>query len=382
MKDQKIFNDTLENIQKDQVSNPLDLYYQKLTENDILFLTRALANNHAITNLNLRGNNIDAKGVIPLAKNCSLTELNLGENQIGAEGARALANNRSLSWLSLSGNNIRSEGAKAFAKNHFLISLNLWDNNIAEGGSAFANNGSLTELNIGKNHIGAEVAIALANNRFLTTLNLWGNKILAEGARALVSNHSITSLDLSFNNIGDAAQEAINEMLVRNRNNAQNFLKASHEGNLKLMQTMLAENKVSPYCCVRSYTSENHSDPKKTDSQHTALHLAVIEAHHDIVRCLVKNYPQLLRMVDNDKKTPLMLAKEKNDTTMSAILSGKKEEQYTVRYTFSPDKEMHQNSLKQLAVFEGDSSHHLKTYLYMGAGYAVKITKASRVMCR
>ena len=321
MKDQKIFNDTLENIQKDQVSNPLDLYYQKLTENDILFLTRALANNHAITNLNLRGNNIDAKGVIPLAKNCSLTELNLGENQIGAEGARALANNRSLSWLNLSGNNIRPEGAKAFAKNHFLISLNLWDNNIAEGGSAFANNGSLTELNIGKNHIGAEVAIALANNHFLTTLNLWGNKILAEGARALVNNQSITSLDLSFNNIGDAAQEAINEMLVRNRNNAQNFLKASHTGNLPLMQIMLAEHQVSPYCCVRSYTSDNHSDPKETDSQHTALHLAVIEGHHDIAHWLVKNHPQLLRITDKDKTTPLMLATEKDDTAMAAVLS-------------------------------------------------------------
>jgi len=146
----------------------------------------------------------------------------------------------------------------------------------------------------------------------------------------LASNHSITSLNLWGNKIGTAAQKATNKMLMRNRINAQNFLKASHAGNLQLLQTMLAANQVSPYCFMRSYANENYCYPEKSDSLHTALHLAVIEGHHDIARWLVKKIPQLLYMKDKNKKTPLALAKEKDDTTMTAIFS-ENEPQQTIK---------------------------------------------------
>ena len=483
MKDQKIFNDTLSNIRNDQVGNSLEIYSQELTDDDILPLTHALANNQSLTSLNLCCNNIGAEGARALANNQSLTSLSLQSNNIGAEGARALANNQSITeldlWsngigddgaralannqsltsLVLNKNNIGDEGARALANNQSLTSLSLYDNNIsaegaralannqsitslnlccnnigvegaralannqsitelnlvgnnigdegvralannqsitslylvcnnigAEGARALANNQSLTSLNLSENNIGDEGARALANNLSITELNLSWNNIGAEGARALANNHSITSLELGGNNIGAAAQKTINEMLVRNRENAQNFLKECHAGNLPLLQTMLAEHQLSPYCCMRSYTNENYSDPKETDSQHTALHLAVIEGHHDIARWFVKNHSQLLRMTDKNKKTPLMLAKENGKTQMTAILSGKepqqsikpeasvedskpktipipplppspesKGEKYTVRYAFSPDKDVDQNSFTQLAVSEGET---------------------------
>ena len=435
MKDQKIFNDTLSNIQNDKEGNFLEISRQELTDDDILPLThalaknqlltflnlrsnnigdegaralannqsitslnlshnnigdegaRALANNQSITSLDLRENNIGAEGAKALANNQSITSLDLSLNGIGDEGARALANNQSLTSLDLRENNIGAEGAMALAKNQSLTSLSLSSNNIgAEGASALANNQSLTSLSLSSNNIGAEGASALANNQSLTSLYLYNNNIGAEGASALANNQSLTSLNLDSNNIGAAAQKTIKEMLKRNRENAQAFLKACHAGNLSLLQTMLAEHQVSPYCCVRSYTDENYSYPKETDSQHTALHLSVIEGHHDIASWLVKNHPQLLRIVDKDNKTPHLLAKEKDDTAMTAILSGKEPQQsikpeaivgnskpktipipplppspeskgeaYTVRYTFSPDNDVDQNAFKQLAVSEGET---------------------------
>ena len=79
---------------------------------------------------------------------------------------------------------------------------------------------------------------------------------------------------------------------------------------------------MSPYACERSYSDDNFFDPDAADSQYTGLHLAVTEGHQDLARWLVKEYPQLLRIVDKDKKTPLMLATKKGDTAMCAILSG------------------------------------------------------------
>ena len=83
---------------------------------------------------------------------------------------------------------------------------------------------------------------------------------------------------------------------------------------------MLIENTVSPYFCERSYNSFYH---EKNDTLHTALHLAVIEGHHDMARWVAKKHPQLLRMTDKDMNTPLMLANEKGDANMRDALAAK-----------------------------------------------------------
>ena len=104
-----------------------------------------------------------------------------------------------------------------------ISSQGLTDNNILTLTQSLSNNHSITSLDLEYNNIGANGARALANNHSITSLIISVNNIGADGATILANNHSITSLDLECNNIGDEAKKTINTMLKRNRNNAQSF---------------------------------------------------------------------------------------------------------------------------------------------------------------
>ena len=348
MKNQKKFQEFLMNIRNNLVGKSLDLSSNELIDADIILLLEALAANNSIRSLDLNDNDFSSRVVGNLLENQWISELNLSINSIGDDAAKALALNNRLTSLDLCNSNIGNEGAKVLALNKTLSSLDLSFNKItdegvsalalnntfislalanismgASGAMALARNATFVSLFLYNNNIGNDEAEALALNKTFTTLDFYNNNIGPEGANALARNKTLTVLTLEKNTIGKEAKKAISAMLKRNRENAQCFLNLCRAGKLQLVQSMLRENIVSPYCCERSYYDESSTEPKDTDSLHTALHLAVIEEHHGLARWLIGNYPQLLRMTDNDMKTPLMLENKKGDIAMCAALSGK-----------------------------------------------------------
>ena len=173
-------------------------------------LAEALRENTSLTELFLHGNQLGAAGATALAEaltqNTSLTNLYFSRNQIGHEGVIALAwalkVNTSLTDLYLNMNQIGVAGARALAEalkeNISLTTLNLYNNQIGDAGAralaeALRVNTSLTELNIGSNQIGHEGGIALAE--------------------ALKVNQSLTALYLFENEIGAALSQRIDRLM-------------------------------------------------------------------------------------------------------------------------------------------------------------------------
>ena len=225
------------------------LYFNKITDNDLLKLTKALQNNTSLTKFSLFNSDfIDDNKIISLVSalknNNTLIELVIPQNNIGPNGAIYLAEAlqqdktfttfTALKILDIGQNNIQDEGAKALAEalktNRTLTSLNIFINNIGvEGASAIAEalqqNTTLTSLNIGQNNIQGEGAIALAEalktNESLTTLDIYGNEIGPDGAsaiaEALKTNTKLTTLYIYSNNIQDKGAEALAEALQNNK---------------------------------------------------------------------------------------------------------------------------------------------------------------------
>ena len=70
----------------------------------------------------------------------------------------------------------------------------------------------LTSLDSSFNQIGDASAQAISTMRNLTTLNISHNNIGVAGAQAISTMHNLTSLNISFNNIGVAGAQAISTM--------------------------------------------------------------------------------------------------------------------------------------------------------------------------
>ena len=133
-----------------------------------------------------------------LEVNASLTSLNLQDNRLGEAGAAALAPglaaNGSLTKLSLGANKLEEEGTKvicvAVKGNTALKDLDL--------------SGSILSSNIGGSAGAKHVADMLGVNGSLTSLNLSWNNLRPEGAAALAAglaaNASLTHLDVTYNN--------------------------------------------------------------------------------------------------------------------------------------------------------------------------------------
>ena len=207
-------------------------------------ISEALKINTILTTLII--SNISVQGTKALSEalktNRTLTNIDMSINRIGDEGAKALAealkSNTALTSLNISRNyNIGVAGAKALAEalklNTTLTTLNISENNKigVEGAEALANalgkdgNKTLTTLDISGNNIGVEGAIAIAEalkvNTTLTTLNISYNNISYFGAgkiaKALENNITLTTLDISNNEIMANGGKCFANMLKTNK---------------------------------------------------------------------------------------------------------------------------------------------------------------------
>ncbi len=313
----------------------------------------SLAKIFSLISLTLTENHIGDKGAIAFAQHPSLISLNLTNNNIGDKGAIAFQHS-SLMSLNLARNNIGDKGTEALAQNPFLMSLNLSGNKAIsiQGIEFLAGNSTLHELILRSNSVNAKATAMLAENTTLTSLDLSSTEIGVDGIMSLSENTTLTVLTLNFVALGPAStslKQLITTALSRNRHNAERFLSFCQQGNISVAQEVLRDKIVSPYCQQRTYMhnvseygygSERQiefeqrdlngiGDPfygrfEQTsapgDSFYSALHLAVIHGHHDLVAWLSQTYPQLARMRDKDQKTALDLAKANKDETMITIL--------------------------------------------------------------
>ena len=154
----------------------LNLYRQRLCDNNAKKLAEKLKVNNSLVELNLKFTQIEDPGAIEIAKalkvSNSMTSLDLRFNKIGVLGAIELAEalkvNKSLAYLELRFNKIGVTGtikiAKALKVNKSLTSLGLEYNKIqAEGIKAMAEmfkfNNSLMNLNLQCNNCDDEGGI-------------------------------------------------------------------------------------------------------------------------------------------------------------------------------------------------------------------------------
>mmetsp|Transcript_18116 Transcript_18116/g.40191 ORF Transcript_18116/g.40191 Transcript_18116/m.40191 type:complete len:256 (+) Transcript_18116:221-988(+) len=214
-------------------------------------LVQALKDNTHVKTLWLAGNNMGDEGSEAIAEvlkcNHTIRQAILSVNGIGPAGALALASvleqedddddeKAVLEVLCVGGNNLGDKGAAFLADmlrtNASLIELWLRDNNLTStSATALAqnlqSNVALQELWLGGNELGDEGATSLAAAIHegccaLSVLDLSNNGITDVGARtlleALASNHHITKVDLSGNDItDDEILRNINSLLEKNQ---------------------------------------------------------------------------------------------------------------------------------------------------------------------
>eukprot|EP00727_Mastigamoeba_balamuthi_P002505 m51a1_g12251 putative nod3 protein (713) ;mRNA; r:154245-157031 len=206
-------------------------------------LAAALRSNTAVTSLNLSWNAIGDPGTAIVAdilrENTTLTSLNLSYNGIGDKGARVLAEalgtSTTLKTLSLAGNAIGDEGARqvaqALAEGAAVADLNLSMNGISYDGAralveALQGRTSVTALDLSGNAIGAKIlgdlSQALQANTTMTYLNLSSIGSVGDGpvvdfTKVIHTNISLTSVELSRNEVGEEALKALQSVLSRNK---------------------------------------------------------------------------------------------------------------------------------------------------------------------
>ncbi|KAL0239348.1 hypothetical protein GEMRC1_009456 [Eukaryota sp. GEM-RC1] len=211
----------LENHNDLEFLNKSSLFFPHLKQLDVgvygalsMSFIELLKVNSTVTNVNLKGNSIEAEGAKSLAEalkvNMAVTSIDLSWNFIGVEGARAVAEilkvNTTVSSFKLSGNSIGYEGAGALAEalivNSTITSIDLSANSIGDGGA-----GALAE--------------ALKVNTTITNIDLMRNSIGDEGARILADvlkvNSTISRVNLNFNHIEDEGVRALEEAFKVNR---------------------------------------------------------------------------------------------------------------------------------------------------------------------
>ena len=168
------------------ILDDIDLSFSNLCDEDMYFLSAALAKNTHCTKLDLRFNKIRPRGAYLLAEalqvNQSLLHLHLWSNQLGPEGTEhlcgALLQNTTLLTLDLGENNLQNDGffklLKMLKVNRTLKNLYLWSNGISSSGvDAFARFLKLQEKEEGTVYLGC--------------LDLQYNNIGAEGDKQLAA---------------------------------------------------------------------------------------------------------------------------------------------------------------------------------------------------
>ena len=104
-------------------------------------------------------------------------------------------------------NRIRANDPQLTHLNLSNKGLTYW--NIIELCYVLASNATLTSLDVSSNQIGDAGAQALAANTTLTSLDVSYNQIGGAGAQALAANSALTALNVSSNHIGGAGAQAL-----------------------------------------------------------------------------------------------------------------------------------------------------------------------------
>lgn len=203
----------------------LNLANTQLYCRDIILLFKELENNKILTNLNLRYNqsllkDIEKEPIEKIAtffeKNNILNELDLSSNNLCGRHIerlfRGLKNNKGLLSLNLSGNDFVPTGIT------FLANI-------------LRDNKTITELNIGKQYFRDnidsrcvdDIIDIIKNNHALTTLIINNHDIssdkIIEIARAVEYNMTLTTFDLTRENISKKEEKILNMIEVFMRRN-------------------------------------------------------------------------------------------------------------------------------------------------------------------
>ena len=181
-----------------------------------------------LRHLDLTGNSIGNRGVIPEPRPHSLDQLTilcLGDNGITTKGVEALVSSPALSHLEVldlhSNVRIGNAGLRAIASSHWrgLRSLDLINTGITlEGAEALASSPvlqNITDLRLSNNELGPGVVDALLrspNLGPLRRLELSGCSLDTSAVRALAESPKLTNLEIlriGFNNLSKPAADAL-----------------------------------------------------------------------------------------------------------------------------------------------------------------------------
>ena len=202
-------------------------------------VAEAMRQNTILTELDLRSNMIGPVGAISfrqaLSRRCPpLASLDLKENVLGNDGAASIAalivRCHSLTYLNLSANHIGDFGAADIApsvrytsiKKLVLNGNRIGDKGAASLATALSRHG-IVELGLGANLIANAGAGALAemivSNSTLSSVDLHGNRIENGGAEALalaLKDASLANINLDNNWIKDAGAIHLADVLIAN----------------------------------------------------------------------------------------------------------------------------------------------------------------------
>lgn len=198
-----------EHLDRETLTLNLDRSLKKflpLLTSNILKKIIPFLNKNKIKVLNLNGHEIGDQGAILLLKVRTLKSLYLKDNLIGDEGAINLVKHRRLRTLDLSGNWLNKDGIKALSESK-LTKLILLSNQVKQiCYNGLLKNKNLTLLDLsGCNRIVNDLGYAVKENKNLKTLiinDMPESQFGYPGFKDLVENSSIQSLEIANNNSG------------------------------------------------------------------------------------------------------------------------------------------------------------------------------------
>ncbi|KAM4692731.1 leucine-rich repeat-containing protein 34 [Discoglossus pictus] len=247
---------------------------KRIVDEDFIPITYVLNQNHFITNLDLRYNNLTDSGAAYIAKylkeNTSLLYINLMGNDIGTEGAehiaKSLHRNESLKSLRMTGNKIGNNGGMFLAAmlqiNSTLEELDLGDcdlgiQSLIAFATVLSQNRSMKSINLNRplfyvlqEDTTIHIAQMLKVNNTLQELHLSKHEMTDHGVErlceALKENSTLKYLDLSCNKITRDGVKCLAELLKTNTSLEILDLKSNRmedDGAIYLAQAIYLDNK-------------------------------------------------------------------------------------------------------------------------------------------
>ncbi len=183
-----------------------------ITENGITLLLR----NKRIKNLALSNNNISIDAVLAFPEEgCLLEELDLSQNNLFDDNILGIGNLERLKFLDLGSNSLTSESALVISQLPALKTLILGQNQInADGVKIILKNGSIKILNLFNNELSFSESDSLPENNSIVTIDLSDNQLderCKNVLKQLLKIPTLTSLDLSGNQLGKSEVEILNQ---------------------------------------------------------------------------------------------------------------------------------------------------------------------------